>query len=159
MIETTQLISAAGEAVGYKKLSHALGLSLAHTYKLAADPMSLDQPVRNDLDRIGSVIDLLAALPHARPALILWKEFFDEAFNRALNREHLSALTCEAVPAVAEKLCREFADVLRECRKDYVPDALAKQAAELMAELSLLIRCGELKDDQPNRKHPPLRAS
>lgn len=156
-METNDLFHIAGDAVGFKQLSHALGLSLAHTYKLAADPMSLDVPVRNDLDRIASVVDMMAARPHAKPALVLWRTWFQDLFARAIYDERAPVLTCDNVQATTERLCSEFADVLKECRKDFVPEAVAKQAAELMAVLETLVRCAGVKTEQ--RKTVPLRAS
>ena len=68
--DTSAIYARAIDTVGAKRVAHALGLSLSHTYRLQRPTMDVDPDgtgARSDLDRIEALVDLLAARPEGRP--------------------------------------------------------------------------------------------
>lgn len=116
--------------------------------------MSLDVVVRDDLERVVQVIDALAARPHARRALIMWRLFLEDHLARAVDHDSPSPLTCEQVIDHVERISREYADVVHECRKNFDADKLALQGAELIAAVTTLVRCAEAADGNSGDSPP-----
>lgn len=155
MIEARQTLNAVVDAIGAKRAADAMNLSLHHVYKLLADPVTLDAPVRNDVERLTNLYEVAAAHPKARPALILSRLYWKETFARILDRESAEPLSSVDVVLKAQELCAEVSDVLRECKPGYCPDKIAKEASELIAVLEQLVAMAEVSDD--TRITVPLR--
>lgn len=157
MTESYQVYHRAIEAVGAKKLAHALDLSLSHTYRLARHPMDSNDPDgtggRNDLDRFEALGDVLAAHPKTGlPTLALLHGWMEERFSRWLGRANPAPLADSHLATKAGELCREFGELLVEARPGFDADRVVKEASEVIAVLQLLIRSAELSDNvQPLR--------
>jgi hypothetical protein len=151
MIETHQLYAAAVDALGAKRVRDELNVGLQHVYKLAADPMTQDVPVRDDVARITSLVDALAARPHAKPALILWRLYFSDMFARAVDRQTVMPLDKCNVAEHVGKICREFAEMMLKLSNgdELDPDVITKEAADVIAAVERLVRCAEAADDAP----------
>lgn len=149
MLETHQLMQATARVVNHKRMAHALAVSLPHTYVLCADPLTQDAPVRNDADRLTNLLTELASHRDGKPTLVLWELYFAQLFGRLVRNEKPAALTCETIIPEAQKLCAHMADVLAECKPGFVPNTIAKEAAEMIAALRTLIECAEEADDTP----------
>lgn len=145
-LETYQLYDAARTQIGVKLLADALNVGVQHAHKLATDPSALDVPVRDDVARITSLLTALAARPHAKPALILFRMYFEDVFSRLLDKEHVSPLTCEGVADHVGRLCTEFAGLVVECKPGFASDRIATEASELIAAITTLVRCAEVAD-------------
>jgi len=146
-IETHQLYSAAGDALGAKQAAAILNVGVQHFYKLAADPMSLDVPVRDDVMRITQLVEAMTARPHAKAKLHLWRLYFDDLFRRAVDRDEATPLDCETIREKAAALCQHFGELLAECGPGFNPDRIANEGAEVIAAITTLVRCAELTDD------------
>lgn len=146
-LETHQLYQKTAEVIGHKRLASALNVSVAHTYNLTADPLSQNVAVRDDADRLTSMLEALSTHPHGKPALVLWELHFSELFDRLVRRETPEPLTPETVITEAQKAITEFGELLRECKPGFVPEKLAKEAAELIAVLERIVHMAETSDD------------
>lgn len=146
-IETYQLFEATARVTGRANLARALHVGEKHTYNLTADPMTIEVPCRNDADRMTNVFEMLATYPAGRPALILWRQHFNELFARLVDRETAKPLTPETVILEAQEVCAEVGDVLRECKPGFLPNRLAQQCAEAIARLERLMAMAEAADD------------
>lgn len=151
MIETLELYRAAAKAIGHKQLADALNISLGHTYVLTADPLAIDAPVRNDIERLTTLIQALATHPNARPTLILFRLYFKELFARVLDREEPTPLTPETVCAETQEAIGQFGELLRECRPGFIPDRIAAEAADVISILERLVASAESSDDNAVR--------
>lgn len=146
MTEPVQLYCAAAKAIGHKQLADALNVSVGHTYVLTADPLAIDAPVRNDVERLTTLVQTLATHPSARSTLILFRLYFKELFARVLDREEPKPLTPETMCAEVQEVVSQFGELLRECRPGFVPDHIAVEAADVIAALERLIASAESSD-------------
>jgi len=144
MKDTHELYRAAIDAIGAKKVAHALGLGLSHTYRLQRAPMDEGDAdgtgARSDVDRIEMLIDVLAAHPNARPALHLWRLHFDALFARAVDRATPRPLTEEGLAAEVGRTCKEFGELLAECGPDLDPARVRKEGTEAIEAIKRLIQ-------------------
>lgn len=159
MVETHQLYAEAKRQVGAKVCADALGVGVAHFYKLCSDPMSLDVPIRDDVQRLQNLLEVLAARPHAKPALILFRLYFDDLFARLIDHDAVTPLDCHGITDHVERLCREFADLVHEVKPGFVSDRIASEGSQLMAAVTKLVRCAEVADNAEQKPKTPLRAS
>lgn len=144
--ETSELYARIIAAVGAKRVAHTLGLSLSHTYRLQRPTMDADPDgtgARSDLDRIEALVDLLAARPEGRPALVELKQWFDGLFDRALGAWGGSELTVDRFHAQVGLAVREVGEAIARCQRDALEcgelrGALRKELHEAIAELSAL---------------------
>jgi hypothetical protein len=146
--DTHELYRAAIDAIGAKKVAHALGLSLSHTYRLQRPPMDESDGdgtgARSDADRIEMLVDVLAAHPYARPVLHRGRLHFDALFRRALDREDMRPLSAEALAAQVGGVCKEFGEFLRECGPMLEPHRVLKEGAEAIEAIERLIRAAQV---------------
>jgi hypothetical protein len=148
MIETSQLYAGTLRVLGIHRLQQLMGFRKAQSvYKLAADRLALDTPVRDDVQRITSVVEALAAHPNERAVLVMWEMYFKELFNRVIRHQTYESMTAEDVVKRAQELCVEVSDVLRECKPGYSPGKLVKESSELIAVLEKLVGMAEVTDD------------
>lgn len=157
MIESNQLYSRAIDAVGAKKVAHALDLSLSHTYRIARNPMDIDNPdgtgARNDLDRLEAFGDLMAAHPaFGLSVLVLLRMWIDERFARWFGTAISSPLVDSELAAKAGEVCKEFGELLQQLRPGFDADVVAKEASDVVAVLEQLIKAAECTDDKPATK-------
>lgn len=145
--ETYQLFGMTADAIGRDGIADALHIGMKHTYNLTADPMTLEVPCKNDAQRLQNMFEKLATHPAGKPALICWRMHFNELFARLIDHEIAKPLTPETVLLEAQEMCAEMGDVLRECKPGFVPDKLAKEAAELIAVLERMVAMAEAADD------------
>lgn len=148
-IETHQIMGHALEVAGAKRVAHTLGLSLGHTYKLARHPMDASDPegtgVRNDLDRIEALADLLASRPGGAAVLVEMREWFDGLFERALGTRPSAGLTPERMASEASRTLTEFGQFIAECRPGaYDPERLVREGAEAVAAIESLMRAAAM---------------
>lgn len=147
MTETHELYRAAIDAIGAKKVAHALGLSLSHTYRLQRPPMDESDGdgtgARSDVDRIEMLIDVLAAHPYARPVLHQWRLHFEAMFRRALDREEIRPVSDEALARKVGDVCREFGEFLRECGPTLDARRVLKEGAEAIEAIERIIRAAQ----------------
>lgn len=148
-IETHQLYSAALQEMSAKQLAQVLGVGVSHVYKLAADPHSLDVPVRDDIARITAMVEALAARPNGQHALILIRLFFNDLFARVIDRETPKPLSAECIPQHVGRICAEFGDLLSSVGPKFSADQIATEGAQVIAAIECLIRSAEATDDAP----------
>lgn len=135
-MDTNDIYRSAIEAVGAKRIAHALGLSLSHTYRLARPTMDVDPDgtgARSDLDRIELFVDVLAARPAGRVVLVQMRQWFDALFQRALGAWGGGELTEDTFRGHVGRAVSEFGEAVSACQSK----ALECEAArvELRREL------------------------
>lgn len=153
MIETHQLYESAVKAISAKQVADALNVGVNHVYKLAADPFSLDAPVRDDVLRITTLMEKLAAHPNGREALILFCVYFKDLIERLRDGDIVTPLDCAGLPERLAAISHAFGDVVGNLKPGFNANTIAKEGAELIAETERLLRCAEASDD----KVTPLR--
>lgn len=146
--DTSDLYRHAIDAVGAKRVAHALGLSLSHTYRLQRPTMDVDADgtgARSDLDRLETLVDLLAARPAGRPVLIELRGWMARLFDRALGAWAEADLSEDAFTAQVGRAVQEFGEALTCCRAEVLHQserrrALRKELREAIAALEGLDR-------------------
>ena len=138
-METSDIYRHAIEAVGAKRVAHALGVSLGHTYRLQRPTMDIDADgtgARSDLDRIEALVDLLASRPEGRPVLVEMRGYLTSTLDRALGAWEGGALTESRLLSLQGKACREVGEALVRCDWHRLePDAARKEIREAIAAL------------------------
>lgn len=145
-MDTNEIYSNAIKAVGAKRIAHALGLSLSHTYRLARPTMDVDPDgtgARSDLDRVELFVDLLAARPGGRVVLVQMRQWFDALFNRALGAWGGGELTEDTFRGHVGRAVSEFGEAVSACQTqalacDEARAALRTELHEAIAELKAL---------------------
>lgn len=149
-IESYQLFRAHAAAQGHKGLARSMNISKSHTYVLTTPSEDRETQVRDDVERLTSMCEASATRGSTgRVANKLTEVYFKELFDRLNRNQHTEPLTCELVVQRAQRMCERMADVLKECRPGFIPDAIAREAAEMIVELESLIVCAEAADDPP----------
>lgn len=158
MIESTQVYRAWAKAIGHKRMASTLAVSLQHSYVLTTDPIARDIQVRDDIERITNMVEASAAHGAAGKAANIQAElYFSDLFGRVNRNESPTPLTCESVILRAQEGCAHFSDVLRSCKPGFIPDEVAKEAAEMIVWLREFVACAEASDDVPQTK--PIRVA
>lgn len=160
MHDTSDLYRSAIEAVGAKRIAHALGLSVSHVYRLQRPTMDVDPDgtgARTDLDRLETLVDLLAARPAGRPVLIEIRQWLDALFDRALGAWGGSELTVDRFHAQVGMVAKKVGEAIARCQRDALScadfrGALRKELQEAIAELTKLdADLGRIEEDQDRR--------
>lgn len=147
-IESYQIFQKSAEAQGHKGLARSMGLGLSTTYTRTTPFEHREPQTQDEFQKIESMCEANATRGAAgKVANTLAEVWALELFGRLNRNEHPTPLTCELVVQRAQKMCAHMADVLRECRPSFVPDNIAKEAAEMIVELRDLIACAEAADD------------
>jgi hypothetical protein len=141
--ETSALYHAAIDALGAKRVSQALGISLSQTYRLARATTDVDPDgtgARSDLDRTETLVDLLAAYPEGRPVLVEWRAWFEAMFERALGEWRGDALTPDRFHIQVGRAIKEVGDAISRCqdealRREDLRRGLRKEIREAIAEM------------------------
>lgn len=144
--DTNEIYRHAIEAVGAKRLAPALGLSLSHLYRLQRPTMDAEPDgtgARSDLDRVETMVDLLAARPSGRPVLVEMHGWFDALFDRALGAWGGDRLTPDRFHAQVGRAVKEVGEVIARCQDealgcDELRRGLRREIQEAVAELSAL---------------------
>jgi len=141
-METSEIYRRALEAIGAKKFAHALGVSLGHAYRLARPTMDVDADgtgARSDLDRLETLIDLLAARPEGRPVLVELRSYLTGLLDGALGAWSGGELTEGRLLSLQGKACREVGEALVRCDWNRLePEAAKREIEEAIAALEEL---------------------
>ncbi len=152
MTESSDIYQHAIEAVGAKRIAQALGLSLSHVYRLARPTMEEDPNgtgARSDLDRLDTLVDLLAARPGGRPVLVEMRAYLVGMLDRALGAWGGGELTHGRLLALQGEAVKEIGEALVRCDWERLDRGAARrEIQEAIAALETLAAALDTKEQR-----------
>lgn len=152
-MQTHEFYAEANGTIGPKKVAAALHVTSKHVYRLG-QPEEADG-VRNDMDRLIALIDVLGAHPHARPLLKKMRLYLEAQFSRVLDHDHgslpITGLDYAREGGTAMKELAEFVETLDDPERMDTRKALT-EGAEACAAVERLFRrvlAASMQQQQP----------
>lgn len=144
-METWQIVRAAIDAITDKAVAYAMGYDRGTVHRMARHPQDADDPdgtgSKNIFDRVEGLIQALAVRQAGRPVLTTLRAWFNGVCDDALGLTTPEPLTPEALSQHTALMCREFGEMVSECRPgDCDHERLIREATQCRDAIDRLIR-------------------
>lgn len=104
----------------------------------------------NFFDKFEAFGDLMAAHPaQGMSVLVQLRIWTDEKFERWFRHGAQSPLLDVELAARAGQACKEFGEFVASLQPGFDPDTVAKEAADVIAILEIIVKAAEKRDDIP----------
>lgn len=145
MIATYRLIRGWIDAINDKRVARALGYDRGTVHRMARHPADADDPdgtgSLNLLDRLEGIVEALAVHPQGRAEIELLDQWWETLILRACGDPDGTLLGSEALTRHAAEMCREFGELLSECRPGACDhERLAREGSDVLAAVGRLVR-------------------
>lgn len=143
-METWQIIRLAIDETSDVAIAQGTGYDRSTIHKMGRHPADVENPdatgVQNFLDRVEGFIHQLAVRPKGRPVLRVLRTWFNAKCDEAVGGD-TCALTAEELSQHTARICKEFGELVTECRPgDCDTRRLVKEGAEAVEAIERLMR-------------------
>lgn len=147
-MQSWEFFNAARAIVGADRMRAPLGLRAVQSVHALCNPTVEEDPdsygVRNPVDRMDDLKDILSSYPEGRALLNRWQTREDREHARRVGSVLRQKLTPATLAKETSDAVREFADFLACCTPHgFDADRLVQEASEAVAEIQDLIHAAK----------------